>query len=94
MYLAKFAFTGDSLTLETGYRRLADRFADDIDLQLAVRHPGGLDVYDTCPTREELVAFTTSAQFRTALAEEGLPQPEITELGEVVNTVLPDRVAG
>ncbi|HEU5267363.1 MAG TPA: hypothetical protein VFU35_11720 [Jatrophihabitans sp.] len=94
MYLNKFAFTGDPATLEAGYRRVAAPFTDDIDLQLAVRHPDGLDVYDSCPTREDLVAFSTGAPFRAALAEEGLPDPEITELGEIVNTVLPERVAG
>jgi hypothetical protein len=91
MYLSKYSFTGDPDEVEVGYRRLVERYADEIEMQVAVRRPDGLDIYDSCPTREEFVAFSTGAEFRAAVAAAGLAQPEITELGDVVHSV--DRVA-
>jgi hypothetical protein len=97
MYLARYAFDGDPTGLESGYRVLAGRLGDAIALQVAVRRRDGFDVYDTCPSEAEFVAFSGSDAFRAALTGAGLPTPRIDGLGEiagVVHNVAPEPARG
>jgi hypothetical protein len=87
VYLARYAFDGDPAELEAGYRSLLANLGDAIQLQLAVRRRDGIDVYDACPNEAEFVAFTTNAEFRSALTGAGLPAPRIDGLGDIVNLV-------
>lgn len=87
MYLSRYAFDGDPADLEARYLRLAAGFGDAIQLQVAVRRRDGIDVYDTCPTEAEFVAYSSSTEFRSALAGAGLPMPRVDGLGEIANVV-------
>lgn len=83
MYLSVYRFKGDTAALAAAYERLlASMPTHKFDLHACVERPGGIEVYDACPTREVHEAFVASAEFRGALAHAGLPPPEVVPLGE------------
>ena len=93
MYLARYAFDGDPDTLEAAYRQLKSAYPSELmDLQIAVRRPDGLDVYDACPNEAEFRGFSVSPEFRGALTSAGLPAPRIDGLGEIVSATLKQPV--
>ena len=84
MYLSVYRFDGDTAALAAAYARLlASMPTDNLEFHACVERPGGLEFYDTCPTREVQQAFAASPEFRAALAQAGLPSPEIVPLGEI-----------
>ena len=50
---------------------------------VCVLEADGISVFDACPSTEAFAEFSQSAEFRTALADAGLPQPRLEPLGEV-----------
>ncbi len=83
MYFARYHFAGDPDELTTRYRTLLASRGGEYDLQVAVRRSDGIDVYDTCPSEGDFAWFSTSEQFRAALAAVGLPLPHAEGLGEI-----------
>ncbi|ROZ72746.1 hypothetical protein [Ramlibacter sp. WS9] len=83
MYLSVYRFEGDTAVLAAAYGRLlASMPTDKFDFHACIERPGGIEIYDACPTREVHEAFVASPEFRGALAQAGLPSPEIVPLGE------------
>jgi hypothetical protein len=88
MHLGIYRFEGDPGDLLPGYDRLVQMIpAGNIAWHLCAVEDDGIVVYDTCPTEEAFVAFSTSPQFRDAIDAAGLPQPSIT--GRPVHNALP-----
>ena len=83
MYFSSYTFRGDSTDRAARFDRVLAGFRDDLILQVVVTTDTGLVVYDTCPDRATAEAFWHDAGFRGALRAAGLPEPEITGLGEV-----------
>jgi hypothetical protein len=84
MYFALFRFEGERAQLAAAYDRLMQAFPlSQVSLQACVERPGGLDVYDACPSQEAFESFSASADFRNALQAAGLPAPQIVPLGPV-----------
>lgn len=88
MFLARYRFDGDPALLEAGYdRMLASLPVQNIVFHVAARTGGGIEVWDVCPDRATFERFSTSDEFRAAVAAAGLPQPAITPLGETIAAV-------
>ena len=95
MFLSVYRFAGEPVPLAAAHARmLAQIPPSNIELHFAVPHPGGLDVYDGCPTREVAEAFSGSEAFAGLLKAVGLPT-EISDIpGELPPTeVLMDAIA-
>jgi hypothetical protein len=93
MFLGSFRLDGDPQALLSGYERLMETYPpDSLDLHVCVQRADGITIYDACPTRADFDAFTTSSEFRTALAAAGLPEPRIDALGEVYTARLREPV--
>jgi hypothetical protein len=94
MFLSVYRFPGDPVALQAGHARMLALIpASSLQVHLAVPGPRGLDVYDTCPSREVADAFGTSAMFAQLLEQAGLPWPTIERLGEASAAVLQGRTA-
>lgn len=94
MFLAVYRFQGEPTALQAAHERVLGMLPlDKVAMNAGVPRPDGLDVYDACPTRAEFEAFSTSAEFRGALAQAGLPPPTIAPLGEISALVLQGRRA-
>lgn len=84
MILSAYHFTGDPDTLMESHHRMMELFPPTgLELHIAVTHDGGLTVYDSCPDLATHEAFVNSPEFRSAIAEVGLPEPTVELLGEV-----------
>jgi hypothetical protein len=79
MHVSIWKFTGDPDELTRGYDALAEEMpTDQFIVNLCLRAPDGIVLVDTCPTREDFEAFSTSEEFRAARMRHGMPDP--TEL--------------
>lgn len=79
MYLGVYSFSGDPATLLRAYDKLVAMMpADNIQWHMCTQVADGIVVYDTCPSEEVFIGFSTSPQFRGALEAAGLPDPTIT----------------
>ena len=88
MFLGRYHFAGDTDALAAAYDRLmAVVSRDDVQIQICVRVPGGLDIYDACPDREEFRRFSTQAAFVAAIERAGLPRPRVDELGDIHRSI-------
>ena len=88
-FLGSYEFDGDPDELIAGYDRLTAQFPEDVILlQTVIRRDGGITVYDACPDQPTFADFSTSEMFAKALAEAGLPEPRVTQLGEIHKAVL------
>jgi len=95
VFLGAYHFDGDTTELVAAYDRMMSNFPiDEIDIHICVRRPDGLDVYDACPSRAVFREFSSSDGFNAAIASAGLPQPRITELGEVHKSIASMSVVG
>jgi len=84
MFMASYELIGDPDTLLAAHERMLAGFpTDSFLLHLSVRTERGITIYDTCPSREQFEAFSTSEEFAAALAGAGLPTPRVTPLGDV-----------
>jgi hypothetical protein len=84
LYLGAAHFDGDPGELLPGYHRLLERFGiDTLDVHLCIIPDDGLTVLDACPTKTVYEEFTTSEEFREAVAAAGLPAPRIEGLGDI-----------
>ena len=77
MYASIWKFEGDPDRLAAAYAAFAAELPEP-ELQLALRAPDGLVVVDTCPTRDDFVAFTSDPSVHAGLERHGLGLP--TEL--------------
>ena len=89
MFLSAYRFQGEPSALLAAHARLLEIIpASNLQLHASVPHPGGLDVYDTCPSRAVFETFSSGPGFADALARAGLPRPRIEPLGEIGTLVL------
>jgi hypothetical protein len=90
MFLGMYRFDGDPAELVAAYDRLIAGFPPGmIELQLCVRRPDGITVFDTCPSAEVFAEFSTSEGFAGALRAAGLPTPTVEPLGDVHHAITP-----
>ena len=79
MYLGIFEFEGDPAELLAAYDTLmASTPNSSIACHLCAVRPGGIVIYDTCPSEDAFRRFSTSAEFQGALRQAGLPGPTVT----------------
>src|SRR4051794_27115667 len=84
MILSAFHFNGDPEQLMERHRQMMKLFPPGgLDLHVAVTTDRGITVLDACPDLETQRAFVVSPEFRGAIAEVGLPDPDVDVLGEV-----------
>ena len=84
MFLGSYRFEGDPAELVPAYERLMAGFPPDACLlHVCTVDDGGITVLDACPSREVFAGFSTGAEFRSAIADAGLPQPTVTQFGDV-----------
>lgn len=87
MFLGRYDFAGDPDELVGAYRRMLTAMPPEMLLWHAcVRTDAGISVLDACPTQEVFRAFSRGDAFDQIRSAVGLPEPVITELGEVVHT--------
>jgi hypothetical protein len=85
MFLSVYHFDGDPATLHSAHDRLLTTYPiGPTDLHLCLAREHGISVVDSCPSRDVFEAFSVSPEFRSALAEVGLPEPRVQPLGEVI----------
>jgi hypothetical protein len=73
-------FAGDPAELMRSYdAMLADIPAGSMRLHLCLQAADGLVVVDTCPTKADYEAFSSSEAFRAFRAAHGLPDPDRIE---------------
>jgi hypothetical protein len=84
MYLGTYRFQGDPDELLAGYDRMMASFPQEsLLVHLCVRGDDGITIIDTCPSEADFRAFSTSAEFRSALGAAGLPEPVVDAVGDV-----------
>lgn len=89
MFLGAYDFDGVVDDLLPAYERLRSGYPEDaLLLHVCVERPGGITVYDACPSREVFESFSTSAEFQAAVQAAGLPLPRVSPVGEVRSTVV------
>jgi hypothetical protein len=94
MFLSAYHFAGDPVALAASHDRLYKRFpSESLDLHVRLLVEGAIAVFDACPSAEAFAGFSQSAEFRQALADAGLPQPQLEPLGEVYDVRVRDGVA-
>jgi hypothetical protein len=92
MFLSAYRFQGEPTALQAAQARLLELIpASNLHLHAGVLHPGGLDIYDCCPSRQVFDSFASSPGFATALAQAGLPRPGIEPLGDLHCLVVQGR---
>lgn len=88
MHLGIYRFEGNPDELLPAYDSLMQSMPPGkISWHLCTVVPDGIVIYDTCPSEEAFVAFSTGAGFRGALAQVGLPEPTVT--GQPVHNARP-----
>ena len=88
MFLGSYEFAGDADELLAGYDRLVASFPPGvIQLNVCIAADHGITVFDACPSRADFDGFSTSAEFRDALTQAGLPEPTVRPLGAVHHVV-------
>jgi len=89
MYLGLYRFNGNKDEFLVAYERLLQMMPpENLHLQVCISDENGLSIYDACPSKEIFEKFSSSAELQSALMSVGLPQPEISQLGEVHATYL------
>jgi hypothetical protein len=93
VFLSAYHFDGDPVALAAAHDRLYKRFPpESLDLHVCILEADGITVFDACPSAEAFATFSQSAEFRQALADAGLPQPQLEPLGEVHDVRVRDGV--
>jgi hypothetical protein len=84
MFMGSYRFDGDPDVLLASYDQLMTSFPPDLLLvHVCVRRDDGITIFDSCPDETEFRRFSTSPEFRGALAGAGLPDPVIDHIGDV-----------
>ena len=84
MYMGSYRFDGDPDQLLAGYDRMMDSFPPEMLLvHVCVGRADGITIFDSCPSEAEFRRFSTSPEFRGALAAAGLPDPVVDPIGVV-----------
>jgi len=84
MFVGIYRFEGNARELLAAYDRLMGSMPqENLSLHTCTHDQKGMQIYDACPTKEAFIAFSSSEMLRTALAEAGLPRPEVEFIGEV-----------
>jgi len=84
MYLGTYRFDGDPDQLLAGSDRMLQLFPPETLLvHVCVRRDDGITILDSCPDEAEFRRFSASAQFASALATAGLPDPVVDYIGDV-----------
>ena len=86
MFLGRYDFAGHPGDLLPRYHAMMDQVPDgDVGLHACITHPGGITIYDTCPTVEVFRTFSSSPDFLDLVRSVGLPEPTVTPLGDVLS---------
>ena len=84
MFLGSYHVEGEPAAMTAAYDRLMQTLpAEQIDLHVCVRRADGITIYDACPSREDFLGFSSSAELAAAFDAAGLPRPRVEPLGEV-----------
>ena len=84
MFLSAYHVDGDPTALAAAHERLGAAYPPEaLAWHACVVGEHSIVVLDGCPSRAEFTVFSQSPEFRTALAEAGLPTQRIVPLGEV-----------
>jgi hypothetical protein len=84
MFLGIYRLKGNASQLLRAYDQLiANIPSSNLHLHVCVPDADGLWIYDSCPTRDIFTAFANSSDFRQALKSVGLPEPEVTPIGDI-----------
>jgi hypothetical protein len=84
MYMGSYRFDGEPDRLLAAYDRLMDSFPPDALLvHVCVRRTDGITIFDSCPSAADFRSFSTSPEFKGALAAAGLPDPVVDQIGEL-----------
>lgn len=76
MYCAIYRFEGEPSALLAGYRKMLDVVpAGELLLHVCVQDPGGIEVFDACPTREAFEAFSGGSDFAGIRPAQALGAP-------------------
>jgi|tagenome__1003787_1003787.scaffolds.fasta_scaffold17677992_1 hypothetical protein len=79
MHLGIYEFRGDPEQLLLAYERMmASMPAGNTSWHLCARRDDGIVIYDTCPSEDAFIAFSSSPGLQQAFAAAGLPAPVIT----------------
>jgi len=94
MFLGIYRFEGNADKLLPAYDKLVKMIPPgNLHLQVCISDEKGISIYDACPSREIFEAFSSSQELQTALQGAGLPQPEVSQLGEVHSAFLAGKRA-
>jgi hypothetical protein len=90
MHLGIYRFAGDPQELLPAYDRLMETMPPDgLLFHACIVEPGGIAIFDACPSEEAFRGFSTNPKLAEAFAAAGLPQPTIED-GEVHNALVGD----
>jgi hypothetical protein len=79
MHLGIYRFEGEPQELLPAYDRLLAMIpAGNITWHLCAVEPGGIVIYDTCPTEAAFTAFSSGPDFAAAVRAAGLPEASVT----------------
>jgi hypothetical protein len=80
MHASIWHFAGDPDELMRRYDAMVAQIpAASMRLHLCLRAPDGIVLVDTCPSREDFVAFSEGEAFRGLRHHHGLPDPDRLE---------------
>ena len=83
MFLGKYDFEGERAELLTAYDRLMGVMPPgQVTFHICITRPGGITVFDTCPSEADFAGFSSSPAVLGAMTAAGLPTPSVTPLGE------------
>ena len=79
MHLGIYRFEGEPEDLLRAYDRLAATIPPgNVSWHLCAVEPGGIVVYDTCPSEAAFTAFANGPEFAAAVRAAGLPEPAVS----------------
>ena len=84
MFLGTYRFEGDPAKLKQAYDRMLEMAPhDNLSLHVCVTDDTGMWIYDTCPDRQAFTEFSTGEFLRNLCKDSGLPDPRVTQVGDV-----------
>jgi len=84
MFLGSYRYEGNPEELQAAYQQALDQIPTaQMQLQVCIADDNGITVYDTCPSRDVFLAFSSSTDMKELMTSVGLPMPTVTPIGEV-----------